>query len=98
METLLSPLVLVLIANNACIGITTSLFLRNLNSILKTFASALELVFTAVLAFLIFSVPIRPNTWIAISVVSFSVYLYTKNPVVNVATLPTTASKKSLVV
>jgi hypothetical protein len=36
--------------NNAALGIVVSLFLRKLNSILKTFASALELMFTAVLS------------------------------------------------
>lgn len=77
------PVVIVLIVNNALIGITTSLFLKNLNSILKTFASALELVFTAVLTFLVFGIPIKPNTWIAIMVVSYSIYLYSKHPVVN---------------
>ncbi len=42
--------VLLLIVNNAALGIVVSLFLRKLNSILKTFASALELMFTAVLS------------------------------------------------
>ena len=44
-----APGVLIIVLNNAAIGIATSLFLRSLNSILKTFASALELMFTAVL-------------------------------------------------
>lgn len=79
---------MILIINNALIGITTSLFLKNLNSILKTFASALELVFTAVLSFLLFGVPIRPNTWAAISVVSYAVYLYSKHPVANPTPVP----------
>ena len=40
---LLDAKVLLIMANNAAIGIVTSLFLKSLNSILKTFASALEL-------------------------------------------------------
>lgn len=44
------PAVVVVILNNAAVGIVTSLFLKNLNSILKTFASALELVFIAILS------------------------------------------------
>ena len=46
----MQPTVCWIIANNAAIGIVTSFFLRHLNSILKTFASALELMFTAVLS------------------------------------------------
>lgn len=44
------PAVVIVILNNAAVGIVTSLFLKNLNSILKTFASALELVFIAILS------------------------------------------------
>ena len=56
----MSPLVLLLILNNAVLGIVTSLFLqviqsfaqfhtflRKLNSVVKAFASALELVITS---------------------------------------------------
>lgn len=75
--------VLIVMINNAAIGITTSFFLKNLNSILKTFASALELMFTAVLCWIFFSIPIHLNTIVAISIVSYAVYLYSLNPVVN---------------
>lgn len=75
--------VLLVMLNNAVIGIVTSFFLKTLNSILKTFASALELVLTAVLSYLFFSIPIYLNTLLSISVVMFSVYLYSQNPVQN---------------
>ena len=35
--------------NNSALGIISSLFLKKLNSIVKSFASALELIFTALL-------------------------------------------------
>ncbi|CAG2053570.1 unnamed protein product [Timema podura] len=75
--------VIIIMFNNAAIGIITSFFLKNLNSILKTFASALELMFTAVLCWLLFGIPIYANTMIAISIVSYAVILYSQNPVVN---------------
>lgn len=75
--------VLIIIVNNAAIGIVTSFFLKYMNSILKTFASALELLFTAVLCYILFSIPIYMNTALAIAVVSYAIYLYTKSPVVN---------------
>ncbi|EDW25352.1 GL26549 [Drosophila persimilis] len=65
------------------IGIVTSFFLKYMNSILKTFASALELLFTAVLCYFLFSIPIYMNTALAIAVVSYAIYLYTQSPVVN---------------
>ncbi|XP_023026531.1 UDP-galactose transporter senju [Leptinotarsa decemlineata] len=75
--------VLVVILNNAAIGIVTSFFLKTLNSILKTFASALELVLTAILSYLFFSIPIHLNTVLAIGTVMFAIYMYSQNPVQN---------------
>ncbi|XP_075153365.1 UDP-galactose transporter senju [Haematobia irritans] len=76
--------VIVVIVNNAAIGIVTSFFLKYMNSILKTFASALELLFTAVLCYFLFAIPIYVNTALSIAVVSFAIYLYSQSPVVNV--------------
>lgn len=73
--------VLLIIFNNALAGITTSLFLKNLNSILKIFASAIEFIFTAILCWIIFSIPIHINTIVSIFIVSLSIYLYSKNPI-----------------
>ncbi|OQR74100.1 CMP-sialic acid transporter 1-like [Tropilaelaps mercedesae] len=77
------PLVMAIIVNGSLCGIIVSVFLRNLNSILKTFAGALDLAFTAVLCWIIFSIPIDLPTIMAITVVSIATYLYSKNPVVN---------------
>lgn len=73
--------VMLIIVNNAAIGIVTSFFLKYMNSILKTFASALELVFTALLCRLLFAIPIHANTVLSIAVVSAAIYLYSQNPV-----------------
>lgn len=75
--------VLVVMLNNALIGIVTSFFLKTLNSILKTFASALELVLTAILSYLFFSIPVYLNTSMSIAVVLLATYLYSQNPVQN---------------
>lgn len=82
--------VVIIIVNNAAIGITTSFFLRYLNSILKTFASALELCFTAVLCYILFHIPVHLNTILSIGIVSIAIYLYTLSPVVNPADKSTT--------
>lgn len=78
------PGVLLIAFNNCAIGIVTSFFLKYMNSILKTFASALELLFTAILCWILFSIPIYINTMLAIAIVSVSVYIYSHSPVVNV--------------
>ncbi|XP_059138671.1 UDP-galactose transporter senju-like [Physella acuta] len=83
--SIMQPNVLAIICNNAAIGIVTSLFLRSLNSILKTFASALELMFTAVLCWMIFGIPVDLYTILAIFIVSLATYLYAQHPVVNKA-------------
>lgn len=81
LRTVFTLNVIVIIVNNAAIGIVTSFFLRYLNSILKTFASALELLFTAILCYFFFDISIHSNTILSISVVSFSIYLYSLSPV-----------------
>lgn len=83
LQTVFTFNVIIIILNNAAIGIVTSFFLRYLNSILKTFASALELLFTAVLCYFLFDIPIYLNTVLSIAVVSFAIYLYSLSPVVN---------------
>ncbi|KAK3092490.1 hypothetical protein FSP39_003517, partial [Pinctada imbricata] len=83
LEQITQPQVLLIVINNAAIGIVTSLFLRNLNSILKTFASALELMFTAVLCWIIFGIAIDSFTIISIFIVSSATLLYARKPVVN---------------
>ncbi|KAG0714617.1 UDP-galactose transporter senju [Chionoecetes opilio] len=75
--------VVMVIINNAAVGIVTSLFLKNLNSILKTFASALELVFIAILSWIIFSIPIDLWTATAIALVTYATFMYAQSPVVN---------------
>ncbi|XP_070181306.1 UDP-galactose transporter senju-like isoform X1 [Littorina saxatilis] len=85
LSALAQPSVLAIIANNAAIGIVTSLFLRTLNSILKTFASALELMFTAILCWMIFGIPVDLYTFLALLIVIAATFLYAQNPVVNKA-------------
>ncbi|XP_048258826.1 UDP-galactose transporter senju-like [Haliotis rufescens] len=79
------PGVIAIVFNAAACGIVTSLFLRSLNCILKTFASALEIMFTAILCWFIFNIPVDAYTVAAIFVVSAAIYLYAQNPIVNKA-------------
>ena len=80
---LLQGFVIAIILNNAFIGIVTSLFLKIFNSILKAFASAMELVFTAILSFLILGIPIYWNTMLSVAIVSAAVVMYAQNPIKN---------------
>ena len=84
--------VIFIMVNNACIGIVTSLFLKSLNSILKTFASALELMFTGILSWIIFGIPLDMLTVVSIVIVSMATWLYSKNPVQNPAPISNTNS------
>jgi len=89
--------VIYIIINTTCIGICVSLFLRYLNSILKSFASALEIVFTAVLAYVIFGVPIGFNTILSIGLIFIATYLYSANPVNSAANeLPSRENSRTL--
>ena len=85
LNQVLQPKVIFIILNNALIGICTSLFLKSLNSIFKVFASALELLLVALFSWLILDIPLDKFTIISIAIVSFSIWLYTRNPVQNLA-------------
>lgn len=93
----LQPKIILIMLNNAIVGIITSFFLKTLNSILKTFASAMELIFTAVLCWILFNIVINTNTVISIAMVSFAIILYSRNPVQNTQPKETTESRKLLV-
>eukprot|EP01062_Namystynia_karyoxenos_P075820 TRINITY_DN7350_c0_g1_i4.p1 TRINITY_DN7350_c0_g1~~TRINITY_DN7350_c0_g1_i4.p1 ORF type:complete len:435 (+),score=142.50 TRINITY_DN7350_c0_g1_i4:103-1305(+) len=75
---LLSPLVLAIGCILAFIGIVTSLFIKYLDSVRKTIASAMEIFVDAVLAWLIFGVPLGLNTVMACILASGGVLLYSR--------------------
>lgn len=79
-QILFNPLVLSVMINNALCGIITSLFLKSFNSILKIFASALELVITAIICWILFAIPIDHFTIASIFIVSLATYIYSQNP------------------
>ncbi|XP_011639154.1 UDP-galactose transporter senju [Pogonomyrmex barbatus] len=96
-DMFLQPKVILIMLNNSLVGIITSFFLKTLNSILKTFASAVELIFTAILCWILFGIPISTNTIVSIAMVSFAVILYSRNPVQNTQPKESTESAKLLV-
>ncbi|KAJ1519351.1 hypothetical protein ONE63_004648 [Megalurothrips usitatus] len=81
LSAVLVPSVIILMLNNAGGGITTSFFLRNLNSIMKTFTGAIELTCSALLCYVLFGIPIYLKTVISIATVSYATILYSSNPV-----------------
>eukprot|EP00937_MAST-01D_sp_MAST-1D-sp2_P002141 g2141.t1 len=80
LKQVLRPLVLLIILNSASMGIVTSLFLKHLSSVLKAIASALEIVLTAVVSYLIFGTDLGVFTVISMCLVAFGVYLYSTSP------------------
>lgn len=79
----LNPKVILIIIMTTLIGITVSLFLRHMNSILKIFASATGMLFSAVFSLLIFGIPIGINKMISICFILVALYLYSSDPVKN---------------
>ncbi|GFS78168.1 UDP-galactose transporter senju [Nephila pilipes] len=95
LESVFKPLVIAVMINGSACGIVTSVFLKNLNSILKTFAGALDLIFTATMCWIVFGIPIDRYTVISIAIVLYATYLYSQNPVVNKGRLETTSTEKA---
>lgn len=78
---LTNGLTVFLIVNNALSGLMASFFLKSLNSILKTFASSLELFAVAYLAWLLFDDKVDLYTIAALILVSLALFLYSRSPV-----------------
>ena len=79
----LNPKVISIIFLTTVIGITVSLFLRYMNSILKIFASACGMIFSAVFSLILFGIPIGLNKMISICFIIVALYLYSSDPVQN---------------
>lgn len=80
-ESLYDPFVILMILNTSAYGILTSIFLKKLNSILKAFATAIELVLTALLCVPLFHIPLTLNTLMALNLICVAVVMYAQNPV-----------------
>ena len=63
LSSLLQVFVSLIVINNAMIGVVTSLFLKHLNSVVKSVASAIEVVLTAILSCLVLGIQIHWNTY-----------------------------------
>lgn len=70
-----------IVINSAVYGVVTSLLLHTLNSIMKVFATAIELVLIAILSWVLLGYPITLQTVIAVLIVSCSVIIYAKHPI-----------------
>ena len=73
-ESLYDPFVILMILNTSAYGILTSIFLKKLNSILKAFATAIELVLTALLCVPLFHIPLTLNTLMVFSIFFYFIY------------------------
>jgi len=62
-------------------GICVSIFLKYLNSILKAYATGCEVAATAVMSWILFSIPIRMYTYVSMMFVGVATYIYTMYPV-----------------
>lgn len=96
LQSLNDVFVILITVNSAIVGIVTSFFLKNLNSILKTYASALELIITAVVCYMLFNILITWCTILSICLVIIAVMIYFKNPVNNTSPAMRSRDKKPL--
>ena len=62
-------------------GLITAMFLKKLNSVLKMYASAAQLLFTAISSAIFFAIAITGQTILALVFIFLSMWLYAKNPI-----------------
>lgn len=75
----LNSVLVLIVINGAIVGIVTSLILKFINVIVKAFASACEVLLTAILAYFLMSEPLTIKDFIACSIVMGSIYVYYTN-------------------
>jgi drug/metabolite transporter (DMT)-like permease len=73
--------VLPIVFSYSMMGIITSIFLKNLDSLLKIFAVSVEIVLIAVMGWIIFGETVNFLTFVSIVLVALSIYVYAVNPV-----------------
>jgi drug/metabolite transporter (DMT)-like permease len=76
----LNSVLLLIVINGAIIGIVTSLILKFINVIVKAFASACEVMLTAIAAWALLGTDLTIKDLIACSIVMYSIYMYYTMP------------------
>lgn len=85
-----------IIVNSALYGVVTSILIHSLNSIMKVFATAVELVLIAIFSWVLFGYPLNLQTVSAVCIVSCSVVIYAKHPI-SKNTLPKSENKNTTI-
>jgi drug/metabolite transporter (DMT)-like permease len=75
-----SPIVYAVIVVGSLAGLTTSVFLRYLDVILKEYAHSAEIFSTACISWIYFGVNLTPNLLLSLLIVTVSVYIYNTTP------------------
>ena len=85
--TPLNGVLFFIVVNGAIIGIVTSLILKFINVIVKAFASACEVMMTAVAAWALLGTDLTLKDLVACTIVMYSIYMYYTVPVAPTSTL-----------
>ncbi|XP_022110318.1 CMP-sialic acid transporter 1-like [Acanthaster planci] len=80
MRSMFQPMVILIVTNNVTAGLVTGVFLHKLNSVLKKFAVAIEMIIIAVLSKFLLGTAVEISTAISVLLVSLSIILYSLNP------------------
>ncbi|CAE8703309.1 unnamed protein product [Polarella glacialis] len=77
-SAILTPRLLAIVAIMSSVGIVTGFFLKHLDSVLKSIAAALEVVFTMILGCLLFGTPLDALSVVAVLLVGGGVAMYAR--------------------
>uniref|UniRef100_A0A7S1Q8F3 Sugar phosphate transporter domain-containing protein n=1 Tax=Neobodo designis TaxID=312471 RepID=A0A7S1Q8F3_NEODS len=84
----LNGIVLLIVINGAVVGIVTSLILKFINVIVKAFASACEVLLTAVAAYFLLGEALTMRDFVASTIVMGAIYMYYTAPATVAAPAP----------
>lgn len=90
-----TPVVLSIIVIMSSVGLVTGFFLKHLDSVRKTIASALEVVITMVVSFFVFGVNIDATSLLSAAIVSSGVLLYSRPVSANLSAAVEVVSKQA---
>ncbi|KAI2805349.1 hypothetical protein BLOT_004345 [Blomia tropicalis] len=81
----MQPMIILILLNGALAGISTSFFLKCHNSIVKTFATTLEIIITAILCYFIFGTTIDQYTILSMILIFIAIFIYSHKPIPTVS-------------
>ena len=87
-----NPFALMIMLNNALLGLAVGYFLKHLDMLLKAVASAMQIIITVVVSYYVFGTALTAYSFASMCIISCGIWLYSVKPPPVVVALAAAAS------